>query len=422
MQETKKFYQLTPEERIRQLIAERKISSEDRFRFSPEGGLSVDGADHMVENAIGVYSLPLGIAQNFVVNGKAVQVPMAIEEPSVIAAASNGAKIVAQNGGFSALADPPRMTGQIQVVNVPDLKKARSMIRTHQKRLLAQIRSFDPVLSEMGGGPLSLKIKGFETTPSGPMLIVYLLMDVRDAMGANAINSALEKISPDIEILTGGEVRLRILSNLADKRLVRASCKIHPDTLAMKNYSGSEVIDRIVEAASFAEVDPYRAVTHNKGIMNGIDAVVLATGNDWRAIESGAHGWAVKKGKIRPLSHWSKDVSGNLIGNIELPLAVGIIGGATRVHPTAQACLRLLAVNSAVELAEIIASVGLAQNLAALRALSTEGIQKGHMALHARQVAMAAGAKGSEIDRIAAVLCSENKIRVDYAKEILKNL
>ncbi len=404
------------------MISEGVLSSDDKDKFSAAGGLSLGGADHMVENVIGLYSLPIGIAQNFVVNGRAVTVPMVTEEPSVIAAASNGAKIVAASGGFTAEADPPQMIGQIQVVGLKDLETAKKAIQENEGALLAQIREVDSVLAKLGGGPLQLTAREFPDTAAGPMLILYLTMDVRDAMGANAINTALEAVSENVEKITGGNVRLRILSNLADRRLVRASCRIHPDALKMEGFSGEEVVKRILEAAAFAEADPYRAVTHNKGIMNGIDAVVLATGNDWRAIEAGAHGWAVQNGKINPLSKWTADEAGHLVGKIELPLAVGIIGGATRVHPTAQACLRMLKVQTAGELAEIMASVGLAQNLAALRALSTEGIQKGHMALHARQVAMAAGAEGEAVDQVAKIMCRDNKIRVDYAKEILKNL
>ncbi|MHC1773729.1 MAG: hydroxymethylglutaryl-CoA reductase, degradative [Flexilinea sp.] len=422
MSETKKYYQLTPTERLELLMTQGLIDEPEADVLSGKTGLTGDAADHMIENVVGLYSLPVGIAQNFIINGRPVQVPMVIEEPSVVAAASNGAKVVSLNGGFTADSDEPRMIGQLQLVSIPDMVTAENNIRLHKDEILKTVAGIDPVLAELGGGPVDLQVRSFPETPAGPMLILHLIMDVRDAMGANAINTALEKISPRIEELTGGEVRLRILTNLADQRLARARCRIHPDGLAMKGYTGEEVLDRILEAAAFAEVDPYRAVTHNKGIMNGIDAVALATGNDWRAIEAGAHAWAARSGKISPLSHWTKDIDGTLCGEIELPLAVGTIGGATRVHPGARAALKLMKVTSSKELAQIMAGVGLAQNLAALRALSTEGIQKGHMMLHARQVAMAAGASGQQIDSVAAQIIKDGIIRIDHAKEILNTI
>jgi len=422
MAETKKFYQLTIPERLERLKSDSRLEESDMKAFSGETGLTNDIADHMIENAIGVFSLPIGIAQNFRINGKALQIPMVIEEPSVVAAASNGARLVALSGGFEADSDEPRMIGQLQLVHIPDLEQAKTNVLARKEQILKMVAEVDPVLVSLGGGPVDLQVRLFPQTPAGPMMILHLILDVRDAMGANAINTALEKISPYITEITGGAVRLRILSNLADLRLARARCRIHPDFLTMKDFSGEEVLDRIVEAAAFAEVDPYRAVTHNKGIMNGIDAVVIATGNDWRAVEAGAHAWASRDGVIRPLSHWTKDSEGCLCGSIELPLAAGIVGGATRVHPGARAALKLMNVSSSKELAQIMASVGLAQNLAALRALSTEGIQKGHMILHARQVAMAAGATGEKIEQLAAELVQSGTIRIDRAKEILKNL
>jgi hydroxymethylglutaryl-CoA reductase len=422
MAETKKFYQLTIPERLERLKSDSRLEESDMKAFSGETGLTNDIADHMIENAIGVFSLPIGIAQNFRINGKALQIPMVIEEPSVVAAASNGARLVALSDGFEADSDEPRMIGQLQLVHIPDLEQAKTNVLARKEQILKMVAEVDPVLVSLGGGPVDLQVRLFPQTPAGPMMILHLILDVRDAMGANAINTALEKISPYITEITGGAVRLRILSNLADLRLARARCRIHPNCLTMKDFSGEEVLDRIVEAAAFAEVDPYRAVTHNKGIMNGIDAVVIATGNDWRAVEAGAHAWASRDGVIRPLSHWTKDSEGCLCGSIELPLAAGIVGGATRVHPGARAALKLMNVSSSKELAQIMASVGLAQNLAALRALSTEGIQKGHMILHARQVAMAAGATGEKIEQLAAELVQSGTIRIDRAKEILKNL
>ena len=422
MSETKKFYQLTIPERLERLKSEGWIEETDTAALSGEAGLTNDAADHMIENAVGVFSLPIGIAQNFRINGKAVQIPMAIEEPSVVAAASNGARLVSLCGGFDADSDDPRMIGQLQIVRVPDLEQAEANVLARKEQILKMVAEVDPVLVSLGGGPVDLQVRLFPQTPAGPMMILHLILDVRDAMGANAINTALENVSPYIAEMTGGEVRLRILSNLADLRLARAHCRIRPECLTMKDFSGKEVLDRIIEAAAFAEVDPYRAVTHNKGIMNGIDAVVIATGNDWRAIEAGAHSWASRDGTIRPLSHWTKDSEGCLCGSIELPLAAGTVGGATRVHPGARAALKLMQVSSSKELAQIMVSVGLAQNLAALRALSTEGIQKGHMILHARQVAMAAGATGEQIEQLAAELVRSGTIRIDRAKEILKNL
>lgn len=418
----KKFYQCTPQERLTELINAGHLSADDAQILSGVNGLDLDTANHMIENVVGLFSLPLGIAQNFIVNGKKIQVPMVIEEPSVVAAASNAAKIVAQNGGFTAQADAPIMIGQLQIVKIPDLKAARKAIRRNRISLLTEIAGYNRVLLEVGGGPVDLKVKQFKKSPIGPFLVVYLLMHVADAMGANAINSALEQITPRIEAITGGEARLRILSNLADRRLVRARCVIVPETLATDEFSGEEVRDRILDAAALAEVDPYRAVTHNKGIMNGIDAVLIATGNDWRAVEAGAHGYASKHKRNKPLSHWSSDENGNLVGVLELPMAIGTVGGATRVHPTARVALNLLKVENAKDLSETIAAVGLAQNFAALRALSTVGIQKGHMSLHARQIAIAAGATGEQIETVAAQLRADQKITIQHAQEILSRL
>lgn len=411
---------MTSTERIKELIDLKVITEEDAVLLLKGGGLSSEIADHMVENGIGLFDLPFGVAQNFMVNGCSVWVPMVIEESSVIAAASNGAKIVLQNGGFTAKADPPRMIGQIQVINVPDPVSAKRKVLRHKQALIAILNANRPSLVNRGGGVLDLSGKIFRKSAVGPMLVFYLTIDVRDAMGANLINSALEEIAPDIARLTAGDIRMCILSNYADKRLAHASCMIRPETLAKEGQAGEEVVDRILAANALAEVDPYRAVTHNKGIMNGVDAVVIATGNDWRAVEAGAHSWACKKGKIRPLSSWTKDSDGNLHGELEMPLAVGIVGGAIRVHPLAQFSIRMMKIRTSCELAEIIACVGLAQNLAALRALSTEGIQKGHMALHARQIAITAGAQGADIDRVAETMCQEGNIAVDHAKEILR--
>jgi hydroxymethylglutaryl-CoA reductase len=374
----------------------------------------------MIENAVGLHALPVGIALNFVVNGREVLIPMAIEEPSVVAGASFMAKLARTGGGFIAEADAPEMIGQIQVLDVPDLQAARKALLGQKNSLLEEAAGIDPVLQRLGGGPRDLEVRLMEDSPIGPFLVVHLIYDVRDAMGANAINTAAERLSPRIETITGGRVHLRILSNLADRRLARSRCTIPLQELAFGEYPAESVRDGILAAWAFAAVDPYRAATHNKGIMNGVDPIVIVTGNDWRAVEAGAHAYAARTGRYTSLTTWGKDEHGNLVGSIEMPMAVGIVGGATRVHPTAQAALKLMDVHSAAELAEIIVSVGLAQNLAALRALATEGIQRGHMSLHARQVAIAAGAKGDMIERLAVRLVEEKTVRIDRAEELLK--
>ena len=292
-------------------------------------------------------------------------------------------------------------------------------IQAQKARLLAEISELDPVLKRLGGGPRDLEVRLIEDSPIGAFLVVHLIYDVRDAMGANAVNTAVERLSPMLESISGGKAHLRILSNLADHRLARAQCSIPLSELAFGDYQAEDVRDGIIAAWAFAVADPYRAATHNKGIMNGIDPVVIATGNDWRAIEAGAHAYAARSGRYTSLSTWGQDEMGNLVGSLELPMAVGIIGGATQVHPVARASIKLMGVTTASQLAEIIVSVGLAQNLAALRALSTEGIQRGHMGLHARQVAIAAGAKGEIVERLAAQLVAEKTIRIDRAAEIL---
>jgi hydroxymethylglutaryl-CoA reductase len=373
----------------------------------------------MIENVIGVFSLPLGIAQNFLVNGQEVLVPMAIEEPSVVAGASFMAKLARAAGGFYAHTSDPEMIAQIQVINIREIHSARLKILEARQTLLAEAAKVDPLLQKLGGGPRDLQVRVFEESPIGPFLVIHLIFDVRDAMGANAVNTAAERLAPQIEEISGGKVHLRILSNLADRRLARARVTINLDQLAFDDFAAEEVRDGIIAAWAFASVDPYRATTHNKGIMNGIDPIVIATGNDWRAVEAGAHAYAALSGKYTSLTTWSKDEKGNLVGTIEMPMAVGIVGGATRVHPSAKAALELMNVTSASQLAEIIVSVGLAQNLAALRALATEGIQRGHMTLHARQVAIAAGAEGEEISRLAVQLAQEKMVRVDRANEIL---
>ena len=408
-------------------LNERRARLEDSATLTPEsltpyttGGLTLEGADHMIENVIGVYSLPLGIALNFQVNGRDVLVPMAIEEPSVVAGASFMAKLARTGGGFTATTTEPLMIGQMQVINVQNLEEAKFKLYENRADLLAEADSIDPVLKRFGGGARDLEVRIIDDSPIGGFLVVHLIYDVRDAMGANAVNTACERLAPRVEAITGGRVHLRILSNLADRRIARARCRIPVQELAFGDFSGESVCDGIIAAYAFAAADPYRAATHNKGIMNGVDAVVIATGNDWRAIEAGAHAYAARSGRYTSLSAWNKDTGGNLVGTLEVPMAVGIVGGATKVHPAAQAAVKLMGVKTANELAEIIVSVGLAQNMAALRALATEGIQRGHMSLHARQVAIAAGASGELIEKVASRLVAEKTVRIDKAEEVLK--
>ncbi|NJD59785.1 MAG: hydroxymethylglutaryl-CoA reductase, degradative [Anaerolineales bacterium] len=413
------FYNMSLEQRLAELARNGDLNNEDLAILSGQAGLKVEQADHMIENVVGIHALPLGIALNFIVNGREVLVPMAIEEPSVVAGASFMAKLARAGGGFAAQADPPEMIGQVQLICLTDLAAAREAILEQKAHLLAELTELDPVIKRLGGGPRDLEVRTIDNSAIGAFLLVHLIYDVRDAMGANAVNTAVESLAPQLENITGGKAHLRILSNLADHRLARASCTIPLNELAFDGYPAEEVRDGVISAWAFAQADPYRAATHNKGIMNGIDPVVIATGNDWRAIEAGAHAYAARFGRYTSLSTWGQDRDGNLTGSLEMPLAVGIVGGATRVHPVARVALKLMGVKTATELAEIIASVGLAQNLAALRALSTEGIQRGHMGLHARQVAIAAGAQGEQVERLAAQMVAEKTVRIDRASQIL---
>ena len=415
------FYNLSLNERQAQLDIEGRLTPEERGALTSSPGLTTEQANHMIENVVGVHGLPLGIGLNFVVNGRDVLVPMVVEEPSVVAGASFMAKLVRAGGGFKATTTPPEMIGQMQLLDVDDPQAAKDAILKEKDKLLAETAEIDPILKKLGGGPRGLEVRVIEDSPIGAFLVLHLIYDVRDAMGANAINTACERIAPRVEEITGGRVHLRILSNLADRRLAKAECTIPLNKLAFGEFTAEEVRDGIIEAWAFAAVDPYRAATHNKGIMNGVDAVVIATGNDWRAVEAGAHAYAARNGRYTSLSVWGKDDDGNLTGALEMPVAVGIVGGATKVHPTAQAALKLMEIKSASDLAGVIVSVGLAQNLAALRALATEGIQRGHMGLHARQVAVAAGARGEMIEKVAKQLVSEKMVRVDRAEELLNN-
>jgi len=416
------FYNRSLEERIEQISQRAKLTEDETETLRGTMGLDLARADQMIENVVGLYSLPLGIAANFVVNGRDVLVPLVVEEPSVVAGASFAAKLARASRGFRATTTMPEMIGQLQVLDVTDPWSARFDLLAARDDLLALANESDPLIVKLGGGARDLEVRVLEHTPAGPMLVAHLIFDCRDAMGANAVNTACESLAPHIEQIAGGRVLLRILSNLADRRLARARCTVPVDALASGDFSGEQVAQGIVEAYAFAAADPYRAATHNKGIMNGVDPVVIATGNDWRAVEAGAHAYAARSGRYVSLSTWARDGEGNLVGTLEMPLAVGIVGGATRVHPTAQVALKIMGIQTARELAEIIISVGLAQNLAALRALATEGIQRGHMRLHARQVAIAAGATGDEVVQVVERMIAEGHIRPDRAEVILATM
>jgi hydroxymethylglutaryl-CoA reductase len=410
------FYKLTPKQRLSLVKEFAGLSAEECDLLQNTGALPLDAADRMIENVVGAFPLPLGIGVNFLINQRDYLIPMAIEEPSVVAAASYAAKMVRKGGGFHSSSTPPVMIGQIQAVGINNPDAARLRVLEAKAGILKKANDQDPVLMSVGGGAKELDAKVINTT-IGPMLITELHVDCRDAMGANAVNTMAEAVAPIIERITGGRVYMRIISNLATKRLAKAWC-----TVSKESVGGEEVVDGIVNASAFAAADPYRGATHNKGIMNGITAVILATGNDHRAIEAGAHAYAAIKGKYTSLSVWEKSENGDLKGSIELPMAVGLVGGAVRTHPTAKIALKILGVKTANEFAEVLASVGLAQNLGALRALAHEGIQRGHMSLHARNIAVAAGAKGELIDLVAERIVRERKIRVDRAKELIEEL
>jgi hydroxymethylglutaryl-CoA reductase len=409
------FYKLSAPDRLK-MVAENSGLSEAEVEAIGSLGLSLDQADKMVENVVGLFQIPLGIATNFLIDGREVLVPMATEEPSVIAAASNGARMALAGGGFVTSSTEPVMRALIQVTGVDDPWGTRLAILARSGEIAARANEKDPMLVSHGGGVVGVEAEVVETR-KGPMVVVHLLVDCRDAMGANAVNTMAEALAPFIEEITGGRVYLRIISNLADLRLARARAVFKAEEIG-----GAEVVDGIVLASALAESDPYRAATHNKGIMNGVTAVTMATGNDTRAIEAGAHSYAARGGRYRSLSVYEKNRDGDLVGSIELPVAVGTVGGATRVHPVARAAVRVLGLRSADDLGRILASVGLAQNFAALRALATEGIQRGHMSLHARNVAVQAGAKGDEIEAVAGKMAAEKRINVDRAKELLSGM
>ncbi|XXF80339.1 hydroxymethylglutaryl-CoA reductase, degradative [Myxococcaceae bacterium GXIMD 01537] len=418
------FHKLPMEERLALVGRMFRLSDEELGQLRGVSVLDSSLANQMIENAVGTFSLPLGLGLNLVVNGREHLVPMAVEEPSVVAAVSFAAKIVREAGGFSAEADDSMMIGQVQLTRYGDPSEATEKILAAREQILALANSFHPAMVRRGGGAKDVEVRVLPA-PEGPrgepLLIVHLVVDTQEAMGANLINTMAEGVSPFIEQLTGGKVYLRILSNLADRRLARATCRIPLSLLADFEMPGEIIAEGIAQASRFAQADPYRAATHNKGVMNGIDAVAIATGQDWRAIEAGAHAFACRDGQYRPLSNWFLE-EGHLVGRIELPLALGTVGGPIKVHPGAQVALKLMRAGSVREMAMVFAAVGLAQNFAALRALGSVGIQKGHMALHARCVAVTAGARGDWVEKIANLLVKAGHVKVEKAREIIAAL
>ncbi len=408
------FYKL-PIEKRREFVTQFVNLNEDDVK-SFSSCLDLATADRMIENVLGTFELPLGLAVNFLINNKDYIIPMATEESSVVAAASNAAKIARVKGGFSATSSEPLMIGQLQLLHIKDVATAAQKIMQHKKQLLAVANAQDKILVDFGGGAKDIEVRSLDS-PLGHMIVTHLIVDVRDAMGANAVNTMCEALAPMLEEITGGKVRLKILSNLADKRLVIATA-----TFDKEKMGGDHVVDAFLESYILASIDPYRAATHNKGIMNGIDALIIATGNDFRAIEAGAHAYAARNGHYTSLTRYHKNKNGDLVGEIELPMAVGVVGGAANMHPKAKLCRKILGVKTARELAEVVASLGLAQNFAALFALSTVGIQKGHMSLHAKNIAVMAGAQAEEIEKLAEQLVHDGKVKLDYAKELLEKI
>ena len=408
------FYKLPIEKRREFVVDFAKLTTDDAKAFS--SALDLATANRMIENVLGTFELPLGVAVNFLINGKDYLIPMATEESSVVAAASNAAKIARIKGGFTTTCSEPLMIGQLQLLHITDVVTAAQEILHHKKQLLTLANAQDKILVDLGGGARDIEVRILDS-PIGKMIVTHLIVDVRDAMGANAVNTMCEALAPMLEEITEGKVRLKILSNLADKRLVKATAVFDKEKMG-----GAPVVDAFLESYTLASIDPYRAATHNKGIMNGIDAVIIATGNDSRAIEAGAHAYAARDGHYTSLTSYHKDKQGNLVGEIELPMAVGVIGGAANMHPKAKLCRKILGITTAKELAEVVTSLGLAQNFAALFALSTVGIQKGHMSLHAKNIAVMAGAQGEEIDRLADCLVQEGKVKLDRAKELLEKM
>jgi len=413
------FYKKKPSERLEYVKNFANLSEEETNAIGGYGALGEETANRMIENVVGTFPLPLGIAANFMVNEKEYMVPMAVEEPSVVAAATHMAKGTRKTGGINADSDDPVMIGQIQLVNLDDPFKAKKKIIEKRDEIVELANEQDPILVKFGGGCRDIEVRVLDSD-TGPMVITHLLVDCRDAMGANAVNTMAEAVAPRLETITGGRVYLRIISNLAIYRKTRATAVWPAEFLG-----GEEVVDGIIEAFAFACADPFRVATHNKGIMNGIDPVVIATGNDWRAIESGAHTYGQWKEGHDSFTNWKKTKDGNLEGTIEIPMAVGLVGGATATHPTAKACVKILDVKipgGAAELSQVICAVGLCQNLGALRALASEGIQRGHMGLHARNLAVQAGAKDSEIDKVAEMLKISGTVRADVAEKFLSEI
>jgi hydroxymethylglutaryl-CoA reductase len=419
------FYKVSIRERRELVAAATGVSADDIGAALVGGGIDADSADKFVENVLGCYALPFAVALNIRINEKDYVAPMVVEEPSVVAAASSAAKMVRDGGGFKAEVDAPLMVCQVQLVGVKDRDAAANAILAEKKAICEIADSAIPGLVQRGGGARDVECRKLTPPNHVPgadeMLVVHIIIDCRDAMGANLVNNAAEAVADRLAALAKGQVGLRILTNLCDKRCVRVTCRIPASALATETMDGSRVIDGIINASAFAEADPYRAATHNKGIMNGIDAVVIATGNDWRAVEAGAHAFAARSGHYSPLAVWRRD-GDTLLGRLELPLALGTVGGTLRVHPAARLALRIVNAESAGELAMVAAAVGLASNLAAVRALGTEGIQRGHMALHARSVALAAGASGSDVERVALIIVEARDITLEGAKRALISL
>ncbi|ECQ8343943.1 hydroxymethylglutaryl-CoA reductase, degradative [Listeria monocytogenes] len=417
-----KFYKKTVEERHAILAEYADLNEEEQAFLASTGALSFDKANHMIENTIGIYSLPLGLGMNMLLNDKRYIVPMAMEEPSVVAAQSAGAKLIAQNGGITGSATKRKMIGQIELISVSDIQAAKKNIIANEEQLIAIANQAHPSLQKRGGGAVEIQVRTAQTANDEMLLIVHLLVDTQEAMGANMVNTMVETLAPELEMLTNGTANMRILSNLVDEATATAVCRINPESLATKTQSGEWVRDRIIAAYEFADADIYRAATHNKGIMNGIDAVIMAFGNDWRAVEAASHAYAARTGSYKPMSKWSKDADGYLVGELTLPMPVAFVGGSIGIHPIATLSKKIARVKSAKELAMLVCAVGLTQNLSALKALVTEGIQRGHMSLQAKSLAMTAGAEAEEIEKVATFLQESKQLNVVAAKEFIAKL
>ena len=410
------FHKLSVSQRAAEVAEFANLTGEELRLITEPGALHNDVADKVIENVIGTYQLPMGVAMNFIINGKEVLVPMVVEEASIIAAASNAAKMVRPGGGFTTSYTGNIMIAQIQTIGISNPYFAKQVILHHKDEILSIANEKDPVLVGITGGAKDVEVRIIESL-IGPMVVVHLLVDTGDAMGANAVNTMAEAVAPFIEKITGGTVKLRILSNLAAYRLARATA-----TFTKEAIGGEDVVDGVIAAYAFAEADPFRAATSNKGIMNGIDPLIVATGNDWRGIEAACHAYCSYKGKYTSMTRWEKNADGDLTGSIEIPALCGLVGGGTKILPAAKVGVKILGVQTAAELAQVIAAVGLAQNFAAMRALATDGIQKGHMKLHARNIATVAGATGEMLDKVVAAMVAEKNISVERAKELLSTL